>query len=290
MHFRIVHTTEYRFTPSVFLEPHQMRFQPRSDGAQQLRHFELTIEPEPSVVSHTLDPEGNVVAWAWFRDIHDRLLITATSEVETLRDNPFDYLLASKHDRLPTTYPPTEAAALALARLRQRQGDGADAVLALAERVSRARQGDLVTFLGSLNQTIYEQLEVIRRDEGDPWAPAATLEMRRGACRDLALLYVDACRAMGLAARFVSGYQEGDANQDARDLHAWAEVYVPGAGWRGYDPTLGLAVADRHVAVAASTDPLLTAPVTGTYRGAAEAEEIHTSIQIHVTSGEPVGV
>lgn len=289
MHFRIEHTTEYLFRPAVFLEPHQLRFQPRSDGAQLLRHFELTIEPRPSVLSHTLDPEGNVVAWAWFREMHERLVIRAVAEVETVRDNPFDYLLTPKHSRLPITYPPREAAALVLAHTRQRRSDGTDAVLALAERICRARQGELVPFLGSLNQAIYQQLEVIHREEGDPWAPAATLEMRRGACRDLAVLYVDACRAMGLAARFVSGYQEGDAEQDCRELHAWAEVFVPGAGWRGYDPTHGLAVADGHVAAAASTDPLLTAPVTGTFRGSAESE-FRTDVQIQVTSGEAVAV
>ena len=93
------------------------------------------------------------------------------------------------------------------------------------------------------------------------------MEQRQGACRDFAVLFIDACRCVGLAARFVSGYQDAYRSMGKRDLHAWAEVYLPGAGWRGYDPTRGLAVADHHVAVAAAADPQNAAPVTATYRG-----------------------
>ena len=88
-------------------------------------------------------------------------------------------------------------------------------------------------------------------------------------------MFVAVCRAVGLAARFVSGYQEGDLESDQpNDLHAWAEVYIPGGGWRGFDPTLGLAVGDRHVAIAAAADPKQAAPVSGTLRSASQAKTL----------------
>jgi transglutaminase-like putative cysteine protease len=286
--FHIEHVTEYRFQPAVFLEPHQLRLQPRTDGSQVLRNFALAIEPEPMVLSHVLDPEGNVVACAWFREKHDRLAIVARSEVETTRENPFDYLLTPKSCRLPVGYSPGEVATLGLGRVRQQRGAGADLVYALANRLLSAQGSELIPFLSGLNLAIYEQLETIHRPEGDPWAPASTLEMRRGACRDLAVLFIDACRAVGLAARFVSGYHEGDVVAGHHELHAWAEVYLPGAGWRGYDPTLGLAVADRHVAVAASNDPCVTSPVTGTFRGSPVDAATHAEVHLRVESCEPM--
>src|SRR4029077_8220858 len=97
-------------------------------------------------------------------------------------------------------------------------------------------------------------------------------------------LYIDACRCVGLAARFVSGYQDSYRNMGKRDLHAWAEVYLPGAGWRGYDPTRGLAVADHHVAVAAACDPYLAAPVIATYRGSNVEAELTAEVKIESES------
>ena len=87
------------------------------------------------------------------------------------------------------------------------------------------------------------------------------------------------CRAVGLAARFVSGYQEGDLAQASHDLHAWAEVYVPGGGWRGFDPTLGLAVSDRHVAISAAVDPQQAAPVSGTLQ---PAQQVETNLETQI--------
>jgi transglutaminase-like putative cysteine protease len=102
-----------------------------------------------------------------------------------------------------------------------------------------------------------------------------------GSCRDFTVLFMEACRAVGLAARFVSGYEEGDSTVLERDLHAWAEVYIPGGGWRGFDPTHGLAVADRHVALVASAFPQFTAPVTGsTQEGGRVSSRLTTEVRV----------
>src|SRR5262249_49336122 len=159
------------------------------------------------------------------------------SEVETLRENPFDYLLTAANSRLPIGYQPWEQTQLALACKRVDVPQHSDPIRGLAEKVRDAANNELVPFLTRLSTTICERIKLVRREKGSPWPAATTMEQRQGACRDLAVLYIDACRCVGLAARFVSGYQDSYRNQGKRDLHAWAEVYLPGAGWRGYDPT-----------------------------------------------------
>ena len=120
------------------------------------------------------------------------------------------------------------------------------------------------------------------RADGVPHAPVTTIESGGGACRDLAVLFVECCRAMGLAAQFVSGYVLLDTpeSEEPPDLHTWGEVYLRGGGWRGYDPSHGLAVADRHVVVAAAAYPVDAAPVTGTYRGKDVGVTLETQVQL----------
>ena len=128
---------------------------------------------------------------------------------------------------------------------------------------------------------MFADIRYIIRDVGAPHPAETTLRGQEGSCRDLAVLFCAACRAVGLAARFVSGYERDASLQENGDLHAWAEVYLEGAGWRGYDPSRALAVAASHVAVAASSDPLLASPISGTFRGSASAKmEFSISMQV----------
>jgi transglutaminase-like putative cysteine protease len=185
---------------------------------------------------------------------------------------------------LPMQYDESTARLIRPALQRVASADESDAVATFTEPLLRDAERQLLPFLDQLNQKIYTDFECIHREEGPAWLPTQTLAERRGACRDLADLFVDACRVAGLAARFVSGYQEGDSEQDRRELHGWAEVYVPGAGWRGYDPTHGLAVADSHVAVAASICTQNAAPVTGSIRGTNATAVMETDIDLHAAS------
>jgi transglutaminase-like putative cysteine protease len=267
MLFTIDHATKYRFNRPVFFEPHLLRFCPRTDGSQRVVRFDLKIEPTPAGVTQSLDLDGNLVTAAWFNEVHDRMELRATSEVETLRENPYDYLVTPANGRLPIGYQPWETALLGPALRRSAVPIHVDPARELAEQLRDESRGEAVPFLSRLTETICQRFKLVQRDKGSPWSPATTIEQRQGACRDLAVLWVDACRAVGLAARFVSGYHEGDSDREQNFLHAWGEVYLPGAGWRGFDPGNGLAVTDRHVAVAASADPQHAAPVTASYRG-----------------------
>lgn len=288
MLYTIRHITRYAFSRPVFLEPHTVRLQPRSDGGQMLRRFKLSIDPAPAGRTDLLDAEGNVATRCWFNGLTPSLTITTHSTVETLRSNAFDFLLAAGGTQLPPTYGKREAASLApcLRRAHMTNGNGEgegeaghDPVAMLAREVADRAGHDPAQFLTVLTQRLNTDLTVVIREEGDPWTPTQTLREGRGACRDLTVLFVDICRVMGLAARFVSGYQEGDPQQDRRDLHAWAEAYLPGGGWRGYDPTLGLVVADTHIPLAASWTPSGAAPLSGAFRGtgaqASLTHEVH---------------
>ena len=241
MHFTIRHDTLYRYSRPVSLGPHTLRFQPRSDGGQVLKSFDLVVAPQPAVLTHALDAEGNAVAYAWFSGQHQRVSVTSRAVVETMRTNPFDYLLDAAAASLPPAYAPALRQRLAptLERTSQtsRAGHGKASGDEVREFAAGLNAGGVVPFLDYLCRELQTTCEVVRREEGPPLAPLETLRSRRGACRDLAVLFIDACRAMGLSARFVSGYQEHDDDALHRDMHAWAEVFIPGGGWRGYDPT-----------------------------------------------------
>jgi transglutaminase-like putative cysteine protease len=253
MHFSVVHTTSYRYDAAVHLEPHTFRLRPRDDSAQKLLRHALTITPIPAGRADLLDRENNIVTQAWFTGDVRSLEIRSEFEVETLRHNPFDFLLAQSDRHLPLCDEAT----------------GPVAVFARSVADSVSRQ--TIPFLSSLTQTINRTVRQIVRREGSPNSPESTLSASEGSCRDLAVLFCAACRSVGLTARFVSGYEREASLQETGDLHAWAEVYLDGGGWRGFDPSRGLAVADTHVAIAASTDPRLAAPVTGVFRGSARS-------------------
>ena len=282
MRFQIRHETEYSFSREVFLEPHTVRLQPRSDGAQRLVEFEVELFPKPQGTTSYLDIEGNVVTNAWFEGVNKRLVIKTRSVVETMRTNPFDFLLSKVNGELPVRYRRELQPLLASARQRAAIPNRTDPVRELAAGLLRDSERRLPKFLMALCNKIYDTWRPIHRDDGQPWPPEQTFERQSGSCRDLAWLFVDACRSVGLAARFVSGYQEGDEEQHRRELHAWAEVYVPNAGWRGFDPTHGLGVSNRHVALAASVQPSGASPVDGTFRGSGASSSMSYKIDLEV--------
>ena len=280
MELEIWHSTRYEFSDAVFLEPHVLRFQPRADGAQLPLEFSLDIDPLPAGMSSALDSAGNAVTHVWFDGLHRSLTIVARATVEMLRDNPFDFLPDNCRSRLPVFYA-VESDALRPYLHRHPHGlGGPDQIAIFAARMRDAARGELVPLLTCLNNTIYDRFETMRRIEPGIWAPERTWREKRGACRDLAALFIDVCRALGIAARFVSGYEESEAYREGGELHAWAEVYIPGAGWRGYDPSRGLAVAQNHVAVAAAANAAGTAPIVGAFRGSGVTSEFETELRV----------
>ena len=281
MLLQIVHQTRYRYSQPVSLELHEIRLRPRCDWSQRLLDFALAIEPEPVSMAHNLDAEGNAVARAWFADLHSELCIAMRATVETLCTNPFEFLLAPDFASLPAKY--DADVATVLAPYRRAAGETAGPVRALGLELMDQTDGQVVPWLQALNGHIYTTYTSEVRLAGPPLAAEETLARRRGACRDLAVLFIEVCRSLGLAARFVSGYQAGDPMQGERYMHAWAEVYLPGAGWRGWDPSAGLAVADAHVAVATGGQAGAAQPLVGHFRGEGVRAVSDVSIQLEAT-------
>lgn len=277
MRITVRHRTSYSFDAPVCLEPHVIRLRPRTDGSIRLVDFALEIDPEPVVRADNLDPEGNVITRAWFEGEWSRLTFRTHAVVDALLGNPFRFLISEPARPLPYAYAPDFSERLALYR---RPPDAAHpAVRELALAVATDSQRDPARFPLALAQRIRAGFVRQTRLEGRPLAPEATIAAGRGACRDLAVLFVACCRTMGLAARFASGYAYTD-KPDTTDLHAWGEVFLPGGGWRGYDPSQGLAVADRHVTVAAAANPRDAAPITGTFRGDGVAARLAAEIEL----------
>jgi transglutaminase-like putative cysteine protease len=240
-------------------------------------HFDIRIEPQPSALSQCLDLEGNTVTHAWFDLKTERLRVTGRSEVETLRTDAFDYLLDPSARRLPPRYASGLETLLALYRLRAGSDDH---IGKFAQEIADEASGYTLGFLDGLNRRLHETCSHIIRETGWPQAPEFTLQERRGSCRDLAVLFIDACRAIGVVARFVSGYRRYSMDPAKRYMHAWPEVFLPGGGWRGYDPTHGDPVADHHVAGAASHEPAGAAPIQGAFFGESVTSTMGVQVQI----------
>jgi transglutaminase-like putative cysteine protease len=280
MFFSVFHKTRYEFNIPVFLEPHLLRFCPRSDSSQKLLSFRLAIEPQPAGFSDITDAEGNIARSAWFEGTTSYLEICMECEVQTLRQNPFDYILDHPPFQTHPFHYPEELVPVLRSCLDATGISGSEKVRNLTSVLLEKSSGDVFGFLNGLNIYLYENWKVVDREEGFPLPPDVTLQQREVSCRDLALLFLAVCRNGGIASRFVSGYQEGDPDTENRQLHAWAEVYIPGGGWRGYDPTHGLTVANRHIALAASHLPQGASPCTGTFRGTGARASITFAINI----------
>ncbi|MBE9109080.1 transglutaminase family protein [Nodosilinea sp. LEGE 07298] len=281
MRYRIHHLTHYRYQQPITLRPHVLRLRPRSDGAQQLLRFDLEVTPKPSQQTAIADLDGNSTVGLWFEPTPtEQFTLVTTAEVETYRSNPFDYLAESWANTLPVDYPMTVRSTL-LPYLNPVHEPIAAGVVDLAQAIAHRTDGNVGLFLTALVSHIYETCDYTIRATGHPWPGGITWAKKLGSCRDFAVLFMEACRAVGLAARFVSGYEEGDPTMADRDLHAWAEVYVPGGGWRGFDPTHGLAVSDRHIALVASPFPSQTLPVYGsTQEGSRVSSVLETNISV----------
>ncbi len=281
MRLRIAHTTRYQFSGPVFLEQHVIRLEPRSDPMQRIVNWNIQVRPEPMARSHALDAQGNSALHVWFSGLTDSLEVRAAGEVETLRANPYDFLFATPEAERVPAVDADDQEATALAPFRARQTEG-EAVAAWTDAALAASGGRVSDFLNTLNQRMYAEIRGVVREDGDPYPPQQTLTAGEASCRDVSVAFVACCRRVGLAARFVSGYQVGDPDTEHRHLHAWAEVYLPGGGWRGYDPTHGMAVADGHVALAAAAEAAGAAPVSGTFRGAGMTARMSAELFIDI--------
>ena len=271
----LTHKTRYRFDRPVTLSPHEVRLRPAPHCRTRIHSYSLTIRPTDHFINWQQDPYGNYLARLVFPERATELEVVVDLVADLTVINPFDFFVEPSAEQFPFVYPPQLAKELAPFLEVEPRGP------LLGEWLERLKTADLgasnstTDVLVQLNQRLQQEIEYVVRLEPGIQRCEQTLALRRGSCRDSAWLLVQVLRHLGLAARFVSGYLiqlvadvkplEGPAGpkQDFTDLHAWAEVYVPGAGWLGLDPTSGLLAGEGHIPLACTAFPSSAAPVTG---------------------------
>jgi transglutaminase-like putative cysteine protease len=273
--FVIDHITRYEYSLPVQLGVHVLRFLPPSLAGQRPGHCKLEITPGPSSRVESEDNWGNPIQRVGFQGETDHLEIRAHLEVHILETKP---LLTTRRFRLPISYGSDTAALTSYLQPLEETTN----LQSFVQPLLITAGDDGLAFLAALNQRIHGFYHRGVRVEGPPRTPAETLSLGEGVCRDLTVLFMAACRHVGIAARFVSGYQQGDGTRELRYLHAWPEVYLPGHGWLGYDPTHATQFGDDHVVVAAAPTAAEVTPVEGGYsfRGTAVTSTLATEIRI----------
>jgi transglutaminase-like putative cysteine protease len=263
MKLSIDYSAAYRYEGRVSLSPHVVRLFPRD--ALQARVTSLHFATNPSGSVHWRhDLFDNVVAQCFYPHEEDCLLFEFRAEIAVEERNPFGFLLDSRALQWPPEYTPRERAVLAAFL--------AAPAIQLPARLRPVSGGETVGVLVAMNEWIHAHIAYERREDGEPHPPEETLRRGRGACRDTAVLLAAALRAQGLAARLVSGFLWESASDPVEAkadnaLHAWTEVFLPGAGWVGLDPSNGVFVDHHYLATAVGTAPADIAPVSGLYFG-----------------------
>ena len=263
----IRHVTRYGFPSPVRLGPHVLLLRPREGHDLRIASSVLDITPEAAVT--------------WRRDLYDNVLGVATFEsgavaaleiesrleVELYDVMPLDFLVEEHALYFPFAYRPDEDIGLG-PYLKPVYPDHAGIAHWLEPYRMSPNGTETFSVLDRMNSDIHSRFAYEAREEEGVLAPHETLRRARGSCRDLAALFVESCRRLGIAARFVSGYVHGPATEaGGAATHAWAEVYLPGAGWKGFDPTNAAVVGPDHIPVAVHRDPEAVPPVAGSFTG-----------------------
>ncbi len=262
----IIHNFGYTYDRSVELGSHRFCLRPRSDGHQRLHSFILQIIPHPSKQFTLLSASNDEVIRAWFSGCTDRLTIKATSQVSTCPYPPIAECIAPVDKPLPYALSDRDRSleGYTLGWLANGQHDYAAVQLA-QEALMMSGDHQPLSFLSQLIVVIKERISYSLRHTGPAWPAGRTIREGIGSCRDLAMVFIESCRSIGLPARFVSGYHLVEPPPERYELHAWAEVYLPGAGWRGFDPSGTGEINQRYIAISTPSDPIKAAAVQGTY-------------------------
>ena len=264
------HHTRYRYDHPVTLGPHEIRLKPVPACRTPVSSYALAVRPARHTVHWHYDAAGNHVARVLFQDKVPQLEVDVELTADLAPVNPFDFLVAPGADRFPPAYPEAVRPDLQPFLATVESGERLQHWLMEFRSSVRLDGGGTVDLLIALNERITRDIGYVTRMEHGVQSCEDTLGLRNGSCRDSGWLLVQILRHLGIAARFVSGYLiqlSGNApdapKTDSADLHAWAEAYLPGAGWIGFDPTSGMLAAEGHIPLARAATPALAAPVTG---------------------------
>ncbi|WP_232064755.1 transglutaminase family protein [Rhodocytophaga rosea] len=272
MHVAIHHHTRYQYDRPVLHSTHFLRLKPAAHSRTPIEAYSLTIKPEKYQIHWQQDPFGNFIARIDFEEFMQELSIDVDIVADISQINPFDFFLDDYAQYFPFDYEPQLKKDLAPYLEITEQSP---ALLQWLDAIDRSGRG-IIDFLVMLNEKIFKDIRYTVRMEPGVQTSEETLQYAIGSCRDSAWLLVQVLRHLGLAARFVSGYLvqlasgsssgsvSSSLSEDFTALHAWAEVYIPGAGWIGLDATSGLMAGEGHIPLACTPSPESAAPITGT--------------------------
>ncbi|RVB32863.1 transglutaminase family protein, partial [Mesorhizobium sp. M7A.F.Ca.CA.001.07.2.1] len=267
----VYHLTHYKYDRPVVLGPQIIRLQPAPHSRTKVLSHSLKVEPANHFVNLQQDPYGNFLARFVFPEPVTELKIEVDLVADMTVYNPFDFFVEPSAEAFPFEYPEEIRDDLAIYRTPEPAGPLLSALLNTIDRSAP----NTVNFLVDLNARLQREIAYIVRMETGVFSPEETLAAKKGSCRDSSWLLVQILRNLGIAARFVSGYLvqlkpdlvalDGPPGTaiDFTDLHAWCEVYLPGAGWIGFDPTSGLLTGESHVPLAATPHFRNAAPISG---------------------------
>ena len=265
--YNILHRTYYNYSGEVKLGPHTLRLRPREDHELRIESSTLNITP-PAILHWCRDVEGNSVATATFDVPASQLVFESEIIIQHFNEAPLEFLVADYAIEYPFAYQPDDKILLE-PYITLAEPTSADVLKKWVANIWQA--GDQVqtyVLLQRLNTHIHQSLTYQLREEFGVQTVAETLSLGTGSCRDFAYLFMEAARCLGLASRFVSGYLHAPPSTvDYGATHAWAEVYLPGAGWKGFDPSCGEIVGTKHIAVAVARLPESVPPIAGSFVG-----------------------
>lgn len=285
---RITHETIYRYNRPVQFGPHRLVLRPREGHDLQIERMSLIIEP-----AHTL---------AWHRDVFGNSIVTvvfhsAASELRILNEidvRRFELPRISQRCELPVPFPVVyEDMETTVARAYLQStypGEAKEINHWVDSFLEQTGRSNALAIASALNDAVRKEIKYVRRDEKGVQTPAQTLANRAGSCRDKATLLMEGCRAVGIAARFCSGYLDCAASEaGTASTHAWAEAYLPSQGWIGFDPTLGAQTSAKHIATGLSNHPRGVMPVTGSFYGvSADYLGMNVSVKFTKQTTEPL--
>jgi transglutaminase-like putative cysteine protease len=264
------HSTHYTYAQPVGLGEHRMMVRPRESFDQRLLEASIDISPEPAEVRWLQDVFGNAVAIARFEGRSRELRIDSTVLVQHAPLAAEEIRIERYARRYPFTYASEDMPDL-LRSIERGYHDPERRIDKWARAFLRSAETDTLDLLRRMTEHINDQFHYVARYEPGTQAPLETLAKHQGSCRDFAVLMIEAARALGFAARFVSGYLYNPSQRGplvgGGNTHAWVRIFLPGSGWIEFDPTNGIIGNNGLIRVAVARDPLQAMPITGTWRG-----------------------
>lgn len=269
--YKILHRTYYNYSSDVILGPHTLLLRPREDYELRIESFTLKIIPEATLLWHR-DVEGNSVAIANFTLSANQLIIESEVIIQQYNESPLNFMVADYALRYPFAYQGDDNVLLSPYKALP----DPETLAAVSKWIGNFWQPtekiQTYTLLQRIAEVIFKTLSYRVREEPGVQSACQTLACGTGSCRDFALLFMQAVRSLGLASRFVSGYLYAPLMaSEIGSTHAWAEVYLPGAGWKGFDPTIGKIAGSDHIAVAVARLPESVPPIAGSFAGTADS-------------------